>query len=341
MMIIGCDFHPSTQTIAWVNLESGERGGRTLKHDGEAQEFYRSLRGQVVRVGMEATGSGRWFERLLEDCGIELWVADPAQVRAAATRQQKTDKRDAELLLQLLCEGRLEKMRVYMPKPAERDVRRLVLHRHRLVQMRTRVMNQLQAVALSEGLRKRRALWSKAGLEQLWGLELMPWAAAARQDLLLRLSHLNRRIAVLDGAVEREAQLRPEVRRLRTQRGVGPVVGLLYVLTILDPTRFQTSRQVGSYLGLIPSERSSGERQRLGHISKQGNAVLRGLLVEAAHIAVGYDAGWRRQYVRLAMKKNRAVAAVAIARKLAVRLWWMWKLGLDCGQMVESGSHAE
>ena len=181
----------------------------------------------------------------------------------------------------------------------------------------------------------------QARAEQLLGLELMPWAASARQDLLVLLDDLNRRITGLDAAVEREAEARPEVRRLRTQHGVGPVVGLLYVLTLLDPTRFQSSRQVASYLGVIPSERSSGERRRLGHISKQGNAVLRGLLVEAAHIAVRYDADWRRHYVRLAMKKNRSIAAVAIARKLAVRLWWMWKLGLDSGQKVESGSPAE
>jgi transposase len=341
MIIIGCDFHPSTQTIAWKNTDTGESGGRELRHGGEVQEYYRGLHGQKVRVGMEATGHARWFERLLADCGIELWVADPAQVRASAPRKQKTDRHDAELLLQLLCEGRLEKMRVHLPTPAERDVRRLVLHRHRLVQMRTRVMNQLQAIALNEGLRKKRGLWSKPGREQLLGLELMPWAATAREDLLVLLDGLNRRIAVLDRAVEREAEARPEVRRLRTQHGVGPVVGLLYVLTILDAQRFATSRQVASYLGLIPSERSSGERRRLGHISKQGNAVLRGLLVEAAHIAVRYDAGWRRHYLRLGMKKNRSIAAVAIARKLAVRLWWMWKLGLDYGQMVESGSHAE
>ncbi len=123
---------------------------------------------------MEATGHARWFERLLAECGIELWVADPLQVRAAATRKQKTDKRDAELLLELLSDGRLEKMRIHMPTPAERDVRRLALHRHRLVQMRTRVMNQLQAIALNEGLRKKRALWTKSGREQLLGLELMP-----------------------------------------------------------------------------------------------------------------------------------------------------------------------
>jgi len=339
MMIIGCDFHPSTQTMAWKNTETGECGGGELKHDGEAQTFYRRLQGQKVRVGMEATGHARWFERLLAECGIELWVANAAQVRAAATRKQKTDKRDAELLLELLSDGRLGKMRIHMPTPGERDARRLVLHRHRLVQMRTRVMNQLQSIALNEGLRKKRTLWTKAGLEQLLALELMPWAATAREDLLGLLDALNRRIAELDQAVEQEAEARPEVRRLRTQYGVGPVTGLLYVLTILDPTRFATSRQVASYLGLIPSERSSGERQRLGHLTKQGNAVLRGLLTEAAHAAVRYDAGWRRQYVRLAMKKNRSLATVAIARKLAVRLWWMWKLGLEAGQMVESGSH--
>ncbi len=340
MIIIGCDFHPSAQMIGWKNRETGECGERELKHDGEAQTYYRGLHGQVVRVGMEATGHARWFERLLAECGIELWVADPAQVRAAATRKQKTDRRDAELLLELLSDGRLEKMRIHMPTPAERDVRRLVLHRHRLVQMRTRVMNQLQAIALNEGLRKKRALWTKSGREQLLGLELMPWAATARADLLVLLEDLNRRIAELDRAVEREAEARPEVRRLRTQHGVGPIVGLLYVLTILDPTRFQSSRQVASYLGLIPSERSSGERQRLGHLTKQGNAVLRGLLTEAAHTAVRFDAEWRRQYVRLAMKKNRSIAAVAIARKLAVRLWWMWKLGLEPGARIESGSHA-
>jgi len=96
MIIIGCDFHPSTQTLAWKNPETGECGGHELRHDGEAQAFYRNLRGQVVRVGMEATGHARWFERWLAECGVELWVADAARVRAAATRKQKTDKRDAD-----------------------------------------------------------------------------------------------------------------------------------------------------------------------------------------------------------------------------------------------------
>ena len=258
MMIIGCDFHPGTQTIAWRNTETGECGTRCLQHGGEAEAFYRGLRGQRVRVGMEATGNARWFERLLAECGIELWVADPAQVRAAAPRKQKTDRRDAELLLELLSDGRLEKMRIWVPTPAERDVRRLVLHRHRLVQMQTRVKNQLQAVAMNEGVRQKRKLWSAKGRAQLQALELMPWASTQRQNLLEVLDDLQGRIAPLDRALEQEAEARPEVRRLRTHPGVGPVVGLMYRLTILEPRRFASSRQLASYLGLIPSERSSG-----------------------------------------------------------------------------------
>jgi len=339
MLIIGCDYHPSFQQIAWLDEETGECGGQRLGHDGEAQTYYRGLIGRRVRVGMEARGAARWFERLLAECGHELWVLDPAKVRAAATRKQKTDRRDAELLLQLLVENRL--LPLIRPTVEQRDVRQLVLHRHRLVQMRTRVKNQLQALAMNEGVRQKSRLWTQKGRTQLQALELMPWAGQRRQDLLQLLDELDQQIAPLDRAVEQEAESRPEVRRLKTHPGVGAVTALAYQLTLLNATRFASSRQVACYLGLTPNEYSTGGKQRLGHISKQGNAVMRGLLVEAAHIAVRFEPQWRRHYLRLAMKKNRSIAAVAIARKLAVRLWWMWKLGLDYGQIIESGSHAE
>ena len=337
MLIIGCDFHPSFEQIAFCDTTTGECGNRRLEHGGEAEAFYRSLRGQPVRVGMEATGSARWFERLLADCGHQLWIGDPAQVRAAAPRKQKTDRRDADLLLQLLLEERFPRLTV--PTAEQRDTRQLVLHRHRLVQMRTRVKNQLQALAMNEGVRQKRKLWSATGRAQLQALALPPWAATRRQDLLALLDDLDRRAALLDRAVQQQAEASEVVRRLRTHPGVGPVVALAFHLTLLDPHRFATSRQLASYLGLTPSEHSSGGRQRLGHISKQGNALLRGLLVEAAHVAVRFEPQWRRHYHRLAMKKNRSLAVVAIARKLAVRLWWMWKLGRDYGPMVASGSH--
>lgn len=340
MWIIGCDYHSRFQQIAFVNTEGGECGQRRLEHVEEAEQFYRSLAGQRVRVGIEACGQGRWFERLLRELGFELWIGHPSAIRAAALRKQKTDVRDAELLLQLLLDGRFEKLRIWVPSAEERDVRQLVLHRHRLVQMRTRVKNQLRAVARNEGLGRKPGLWSRKGQEQFRSLELPAWTARRRQDNLELLEELVGRTDPLDQAVEQEAARRPEVARLRTHPGVGPITGLAFVLTLGDPTRFQCGKQVASYLGLIPAEDSSGGRQRLGHITKQGNALLRGLLVESAHVAVQHDSELGRYYRRLAMRKNRSIAAVAVARKLAVRLWWMWIRGVDYGQLRDSGSHA-
>ena len=151
MLIIGCDYHPSFQQIACCDTTTGECANRRLEHGGEAESFYRSLQGQATRVGMEATGGTRWFERLLAECGLELWVGHPGKIRAAAPRKQKTDRRDAELLLDLLLQERFP--RLVVPSPEQRNLRQLVGHRHRLVQMETRVKNQLQALAMNEGLR--------------------------------------------------------------------------------------------------------------------------------------------------------------------------------------------
>src|SRR6266566_3138297 len=209
---------------------------------------------------------------------------------------------------------------------------KLLWHRHRLVQMRTRIMNQLQAVALNEGYRWKKKLFSAQGRALLEKLALAPWASRRRKELLELLDQLDTKIAELTAAVEREANKRPEVLLLMSHPGVGPITGLVYVLVIGTPDRFPCGKQLGSYLGLIPCEDSSGGRQRLGHISKQGNALLRGLLVEAAHSAVQREPELGRCYRRLAWKKNRSIAVVAVARKLAVRLWWMWIRGLNYEQ---------
>jgi transposase len=129
------------------------------------------------------------------------------------------------------------------------------------------------------------------------------------------------RIDELSRAAEQEAQWRPEVQRLMTHPGVGPLTALAYVLIIGSPERFRCGKQIGSYLGFIPCENSSADRQRLGHISKQGNLLMRFLQVEAARAAVRYDPDWRRRFVHLAMRRDRRIAKVAMARKLAVRLY--------------------
>jgi len=156
MLIIGCDYHPGFQQIACVDTETGELSERRLAHREQAEQFYRELKQQnrSVRVGMESSEQSRWFERLLRELGFELWIGDPAEIRTKRVRKQKTDRQDAQLILQLLLENRFP--RIWVPDAENRDLRQLLWHRHRLVQMRTRVMNQLHVVPLMKACVARR-----------------------------------------------------------------------------------------------------------------------------------------------------------------------------------------
>jgi transposase len=341
MVIIGVDYHPSDQYIAFADTETGECGERQLNHsEGEAEKFYRELaaRGVSVRVGMEATGYSRWFERLLAELGIEVWIGDAAQIKTRRVRKQKTDRNDAQLLLKLLLDNNFPK--IWVPGPENRDLRQLLWHRHRMVQMRTRIMNQLQALAMNEGQRRKKKLWNEAGRAQLEKLPLAPWASRRRKDLLELLDRMNPTIEELTAAVEQEAKKWPDALRLMTHPGVGPLTALAFVLIIGTPERFKCGKQIGSYVGLIPSEDSSAGHQRLGHITKQGSSLLRFLLGEAAHAAVRGDSDWRRRYMRLAIRRQKNIAKVAMARRLAVRLYWMWRNGWEYAQWIKFGSNA-
>jgi transposase len=150
MIIIGCDYHPSFQQIAFVDTETGELQELRLAHREVAEKFYRDLAagGGKVRVGMEASGQARWFERLLAELKIELWIGDAAEIRAKRVRKKKTDREDARHILQLLIEDRFPK--IWVPSWGNRDLRQLLWHRHRMVQMRTRIMNQLQCDARTD-----------------------------------------------------------------------------------------------------------------------------------------------------------------------------------------------
>ena len=338
MLIIGCDYHPGFQQIAFVDTETGELGERRLTHREEAEQFYGTLKERGVRVGMEASGHARWFERLLADLQFELWIGDAAEIRTKRVRKQKTDRQDAQLLLKLMIEDRFP--RIWVADAENRDLRQLLWHRHRLVQMRTRVMNQLHVVALNEGLRCKKALWRPAGRSELESLVLARWASRRRQDLLDVLDQLTPKIQELTRALEEEVEKRPVTRRLMTHPGVGPLTALAFELVIGTPERFHCGKQIASYVGLVPSEDSSGDRRRLGHISKQGNSLLRFLLVEAAQVTVRSQAQWRSKFFHLAMRRGRKIAKVAMARKLAVHLYWMWRQGWDYGQFAKFGSHA-
>jgi transposase len=340
MLIIGCDYHPSFQQIAFVDTDTGELQERRLEHREEAEKFYRELaaQGVNVRVGMEASGQARWFERLLGELKFELWIGDATEIARKRERKQKTDRQDAQHILRLMLKDDFPQ--IWVPSWENRDLRQLVWHRHRMVQTRTRIMNQLQAVALNEGIRCNKRLWREKGREQLESFRLAPWASRRRHDLLEWLDRLNPTIAALSQAIEQEVEKCPEAQRLRTHPGVGPLTALAFVLIIGKPDRFQCGKQIASYLGLVPLEDSSGNRRRLGHITKQGNSLLRFLLVEAAQVTVRSLPEWRSKYVHLTMRRGRKIAKVAMARKLAVRLYWMMRKQWDYEQLKKFGSHA-
>ena len=332
MMLIGCDYHPSWQQICWLDTATGETGEKKLEHaSGEAERFYRQQPAPVL-IGMESTGNCQWFVELAATLGHDLWIGDAAKIRASDVRAQKHDRRDAELILKLLLEGRFP--RIWTPSSEEKDLRQLLMHRYRLVMLRARVKNELQHLAMNQGITKKRKLWSKAGEKVLRELPLAPWAGQRRKDLFRIREMLNGQIDLLDQAVVEIAEKNEKARLLMTQPGVGPITSPAFVLTMGDVSRFQRGKQVASYLGLIPREYSSGGHQRFGSISKQGNRFIRMLLVEAAQGAVRCDPGFRNEYLHRCHSKPKGVAKVAAARKLAIRLYWMLRTNTGYPEVV-------
>src|SRR5260370_3554539 len=138
MLIIGCDYHPSFQQIAFVDTDTGELQERCLEHREEAEKFYRDLgaQGMKVRVGMEASGHARWFERLLAELNCELWIGDAAEIRTNRVRKQKTDRQDAQLTLKLMLKDDFP--RIWVPSWETPDLRQLLWHPHRMRHARPR-----------------------------------------------------------------------------------------------------------------------------------------------------------------------------------------------------------
>jgi transposase len=276
--------------VSWLETETGETGEQKLvQAAGEAERFYRQLPVPAL-IGMEATGNSHWLVDLLAELGHELWVGDAAQIRASYVRQQKTDKRDAEHILKLLVEGRFP--RIWMPSSEVRDLRQLLLHRHKLVIIRARVKNELQHLCLNQGVQRKHKLWSRAGQQVLRELPLKPWAARRRDDLLGLRAMLDRQIAPLDQAVKVEAQRDKMALLLQTQPGVGAITTLAFVLTI-GRRKPLPARQAGGQLSGSDSTRAFfGRTAEAGrdHQARQSHD---------AHVAGrgGTDCSWSRSSV--------------------------------------------
>ena len=238
----------------------------------------------------------------MEELGIECQVGHPAKIRAAEPRKQKHDRRDADLILKLLVENRYPK--IWLPSKEQQDLRALLRHRHQWVRIRTRIQNALQAIALANGLRRGSGLWSQDGQRTIASLPLAPHAAYRRSELQAMYAKFMKEIEKLNQRVEEQACERPGARLLMTHPGVGPITALATEVFLGDAARFADSKALASYVGIIPSEYSSGERQRFGGLSKQGNPLLRFLWGEAAMHAVRRDPELQRFYRRKLVQKG-------------------------------------
>ncbi|HKY44372.1 MAG TPA: IS110 family transposase [Pyrinomonadaceae bacterium] len=325
---IGVDFHARQQTICYLKTETGELVITELTHQNKQQvrSFYEQFQGPVI-VGLEASGYSPWFEALLEELGCEVWLGHATEIRRRARWRQKNDRRDAELIRDLMVHN--EFPRLHRPAVASREVLRMLRYRQKLIKLRTMAKNSLQAIALQAGLAKGKQLFTRAGQEQFRAAPLSPVLQWQREHWFALLQPLNQQL--LETMVWFKAQSKDDlcVARLRTHPGLGLLTSLCLVHTLQPVSRFANARKVVAYAGFDPVERSSAERQRFLGISKAGSRLLRYLLVEAAHTAVRYDEDLQRFYQRLAQRRGRPKAKVAAARKLLIRAYIMLRDEID------------
>jgi transposase len=325
---IGVDFHARQQTICSLKTDEGVVNTHNLKHQDkdEVRAFYQQFSGRVI-VGLEASGYSPWFEQLLEELGHEVWLGDATEIRRRARWRQKNDRRDAELILDLLVHD--EFPRLHRPLMKSREVLRMLRYRQKLIKIRTMGKNSLQALALQSGLAKRSQLFTQAGQQELLAAAMSPAMQWQREQWLQLMEPLNQRLVETRLWLKQQSQDDPRIVRLLTHPGIGLLTSLCLVHTLEPVSRFRNQRKVAAYAGLDPMERSSAERQHFLGISKAGSRVLRYLLVEAAHTAVKKDDDLKRFYQRLVERRGRPKAKTAAARKLLIRSYIMLRDEID------------
>lgn len=331
----GVDFHARVQTVSWLNTEDGEMHQRDLHHQkDDIRGFYKQFSGEVV-VGLEASGYSRWFEEMLEELGRQIWIGDATEIRRLARRRQKNDRRDANLILDLLVKG--EFPRVHRLSAESLEIMRHIRYRHKLVKMRTMVKNSLHAISIGGGLSLKKELGTKNARTKLESMPLTPVLSEQRKRWLELMDGLSEKIESAEKWLREQATGDERVALLQTHPGIGLLSSLALVHSLEPVTRFSTSRKVVAYIGLDPMEKSSAEKIRYGAVSKAGSKLLRFLLGEAGQTAARHDPELRSFYNRLQKRSLRQKAKVAVARKLAVRSYIMLRDRIDYDEFLRRG----
>jgi transposase len=327
---VGIDVHKNESQICHLT----ELGELLEQRIATRRDRFAALLGQTprARILIEASTESEWVARCLEDLGHEVIVADPnyAPMYATRSRRVKTDRRDAQALMEACRLGAYRP--AHRTSDAQRQVRAELAVRDALVRTRARFISLMRALLRREGLRVRTGMASSFP-RRLAELTLPEPLGTAITPLLAVIETLNRELDAADARLAQHAAADPVVRRLQTVPNIGPVTALSFVATLDRVERFRGPHPAAAYLGLVPGERSSGEQQRRGPITKRGNSRTRWLLVEAAWGMIRHahpdTAELRAWAARIAARRGRRIAAVALARRLAGILYAMWRDGTN------------
>lgn len=332
-LYIGVDYHPYQQTVAFCEDKDGEVKYRQFLHSDKQslKEFYGRY-GKDAVIGVEATGSLQWFERMLFDNGMELLIGNPRLIRRQALSRHKNDFRDAETILDLLINDQFP--RVEPRSDHSQMMLQMLSYRHSLVGQRTSIANQLQAFARRKGL-------AKFGIKaKLAKVRLVAAVENENETLLIdsRFSlfeELSTEIKKIEDELEKEANKDERTKLLLTHSGIGTLTAMAIVHTLGDVRRFRKSEQVVAFVGLDPLEKSSGERKRIGHISKHGSRLLRFLLGQAAQRT--RDKRLKLHYSQVSRRRGKPIAKVAAARKLLINCYIMLRDNIDYQEFIRRG----
>jgi transposase len=311
---VGIDLHRRRSFVTAISGDGEVSLRRRIANDREA---FLELLGcpDGTQVALEATYGWEWLAELLEDAGFDVHLAHPLRTRAIAAARVKTDAVDAAMLAQLLRAGLLPE--AYIAPRELRDVRELLRHRVALVAMRTALKNRVHAILARHGILHEHAdLFGKAGRQFLADLELRQAPRQRLESLLALLDDFNREIDAAASEIDQQAKADDRVRLLCQIHGVGRYTAMLIIAEIGDVRRFRTARHLCAWAGLTPTVRSSDGKARLGHISRQGSSILRWAVVEAAQHVPTHGGPLREQFERIAKRRGRRVARVAVARQI-------------------------
>ncbi|MEZ5346490.1 MAG: IS110 family transposase [Pyrinomonadaceae bacterium] len=332
-LYIGVDFHPYSQVVAYISKDDGEIKYRSFDHSDKKslRKFYKEAARDSI-IGIEATGSTQWFEKMLNSMGHTLKTGNPRLIRRMALSYHKSDYRDAETILDLLVNG------VFPEVEPRCEQSQLVLYllrqRQSMVQQRTANANALQSFARRKGLKRFRIKLKRA--KEM----LLEASENETEEFMLRSRFkvyelLSEEITEAEAVLEKYAADDERVSLVETHSGIGLLTSLCLVHTLGDVSRFERPAQVASFVGFDPINKSSGEKKRIGEISKRGSRLMRFLLVQAVHTTK--DKRIREFYTRVSRRRGMPIAKVAAARKLLINCYIMLRDEIDYQEFCRRG----